>query len=85
MANAPSRGEGLVEQLRRQWTFAEPPAELIGPGLRILDFVDDDGLLDAPLETILEQSPDEARRGGWTGSRANIRCWARRWPPWTAR
>jgi RNA polymerase sigma-54 factor len=66
MANAPSRGESLVEQLRRQWTFAEPPPDLLGPGLRILDFVNDDGMLDAPLATVLEQSPDEARRGGWT-------------------
>ena len=66
MANAPSRGESLVEQLRRQWAFAEPPAELRAPGLRILDFVNDDGLLDAPLETVLEHSPDEAKRLGWT-------------------
>jgi RNA polymerase sigma-54 factor len=68
MANAESRGESLVEQLRRQWTFAEPPPELLGPGLRILDFVDDDGLLDAPLATVLGQSPDEAAAGGWTGA-----------------
>jgi len=66
LANAPSRGEGLVEQLRRQWTFSEPPPELHGPGLRLLDFVNDDGLLDAPPATVLEQSPEEAARDGWT-------------------
>jgi RNA polymerase sigma-54 factor len=56
MANAPSRGASLVEQLRQQWSDAEPPEELFEAGNRILEYVDDDGLLGADLATILDQS-----------------------------
>ncbi|MFO0828864.1 MAG: RNA polymerase factor sigma-54 [Phycisphaerales bacterium] len=56
MANAPSRGASLVEQLRQQWSFAEPDPELIEPGNRILEYVNEDGLLGADLDTILDQS-----------------------------
>lgn len=56
MANAPDRGASLVEQLRQQWSFAEPPPEYLEPGNRILEYVNDDGLLGADLDTILDQS-----------------------------
>ncbi len=56
MANAPSRGASLVEQLRQQWSEAEPPPELLDVGNRVLEYINDDGLLGADLETILDQS-----------------------------
>lgn len=56
MANAPSRGASLVDQLRQQWSDAEPPEELVEAGNRILEYVNDDGLLGADLATILDQS-----------------------------
>jgi RNA polymerase sigma-54 factor len=56
MANAPSRGAGLVEQLQQQWRDAEPEEELAVAGARLLEYVNDDGLLGADLETILDQS-----------------------------
>ncbi|MBL9119507.1 MAG: RNA polymerase factor sigma-54 [Phycisphaerae bacterium] len=56
MANAPSRGASLVDQLRQQWSEAEPPEELLEVGNRILEYVNDDGLLGADLPTILDQS-----------------------------
>ncbi len=56
MANAPSRGASLVEQLRQQWSEAEPNLDLLDAGNRILEYVNDDGLLGADLATILDQS-----------------------------
>ncbi len=56
MANAPSKGASLIEQLQQQWNFAEPPEELRAPGNRILEYVNDDGLLGADIDTILDQS-----------------------------
>ena len=57
MANAPSRGASLVDQLLGQWGFAEvhDPALRVA-GARIIEYIDDDGLMQTPLETIREQS-----------------------------
>ncbi len=56
MANAPSREAGLVEQLQEQWRFGEPPEHLLAAGNRLLEYVNDDGLLGADLDLILDQS-----------------------------
>ena len=57
MASAPSRGASLVEQLLGQWKFAEVHDPAIrAAGARIIEYVDDDGLLTTPLETVREQS-----------------------------
>ena len=57
MANTPSRGRGLVEELTEQWSFAEvhDPSIRVA-GARLIEYIDDDGLLQTPLETIREQS-----------------------------
>ena len=57
MANAPSRGRGLVEELTEQWSFSEvhDPALRVA-GARLIEYIDDDGLLSAELETVREQS-----------------------------
>jgi len=57
MANAPSRGRGLVEELAEQWSFSEvhDPAIRVA-GARLIEYIDDDGLMSTPLETVREQS-----------------------------
>jgi RNA polymerase sigma-54 factor len=56
MANIAARGEGLADQLLHQWSFAEVDPEIAAVGERIIGYVNDDGLLGADLETILEQN-----------------------------
>ena len=56
MANAPTRGESLQEQLQQQWRLVDAPPQILEAGSRILEFLDEDGLLHTPLETILDQS-----------------------------
>lgn len=56
MANAPSRGESLAEQLRKQWTFPNRAEEITEAGSLLIDFIDDDGRLSADLETIAAQN-----------------------------
>ena len=56
MANAPSRGESLDSQLARQWSLVDADPDLAAAGTRILEFIDDDGLLHTSLEQILDQS-----------------------------
>ncbi|MCH2145729.1 MAG: RNA polymerase factor sigma-54 [Phycisphaerales bacterium] len=56
MNNAPSRGESLVTQLLKLWAFVDVSEEVAEAGRILIGYVNDDGLLDADLETILEQS-----------------------------
>ena len=57
MANAPSRGRSLAEELQEQWSFAGvvDPAMRVA-GARLIEYIDDDGLMTTPLETVREQS-----------------------------
>jgi RNA polymerase sigma-54 factor len=57
MASTPARAASLTEQLRGQWALTD-----IEPGLRplgelIISFLEDDGYLRTPLETIAEKAP----------------------------
>lgn len=56
MANVAARGETLIEQLQRQWSFTEVDPAIKAVGQRLLNYVNDDGLLGADLPTILEQN-----------------------------
>ncbi|MEY3026447.1 MAG: polymerase sigma-54 factor [Planctomycetota bacterium] len=57
MANAPSRGASLADQLLEQWRFAEiHDPSLRVAGARLIEYIDDDGLMQTPLETVREQS-----------------------------
>ncbi|MFM1823543.1 MAG: polymerase factor sigma-54 [Planctomycetota bacterium] len=57
MANAPSRGLSLADHLLEQWRFAEVHDPSIRTaGARLIEYIDDDGLLTTPLETVREQS-----------------------------
>jgi RNA polymerase sigma-54 factor len=57
MANTAARPESVAEQMREQWRLAD-----VEPGLRplgelILGYIEDDGYVRTPLETIREKAP----------------------------
>ncbi|MHC4946659.1 MAG: RNA polymerase factor sigma-54 [Planctomycetota bacterium] len=56
MANIAARGESITEQLLAQWTFAEVEPDVAVAGTRLIDYIDDDGLLSTDLETIADQT-----------------------------
>jgi RNA polymerase sigma-54 factor len=65
MANTPSRAETLVERLQHDWRMADVAEELRAPGMALIEYLNDDGLLDASLDVVQEQV------------RANGRAWDR--------
>ncbi len=56
LANVAARGEGLTEQLLKQWSFDEVAERLAAAGRLLISYINDDGLLGADLETILDQN-----------------------------
>jgi RNA polymerase sigma-54 factor len=57
MAATPARNVSLHEQLREQWHLAEVKEELKPLGELIISFLDADGYLRTPLETIADRAP----------------------------
>lgn len=57
MANTPSRSASLVEQLQDQWHLADVDDALRALGEHIISFIEDDGYLRTPLETIIDRLP----------------------------
>ncbi|MEE8458986.1 MAG: RNA polymerase factor sigma-54 [Phycisphaerales bacterium] len=55
LANTPARSKGLAEVLLDQWLIEEVDAQVAVVGELLISYIDDDGLLGADLETILEQ------------------------------
>lgn len=68
LANTPSREESLADRLQHEWRMADVPDELRAPGQAIIESLGDDGLLDTPLETVL----DRARESGATWDMATL-------------
>jgi RNA polymerase sigma-54 factor len=62
MAAAPARAASVVQQLRDQWSLCEVDETLRPLGDLIISFLDDDGYLRTPLETIADRAP--LSRGG---------------------
>jgi RNA polymerase sigma-54 factor len=60
MANTASRPESLVEQLQEQWALADVEPALRPLGESIIAYIEDDGYLRTPLETIIDRLPGEA-------------------------
>ena len=56
MANTAARGEGLVSQLTKQWSFVDVPEDVAAAGEVVIQYINDDGLLGADMGTILEQN-----------------------------
>jgi RNA polymerase sigma-54 factor len=59
MAQAPAKDKSLTEQLLDQWALADVDERLRPLGELIIGFIDRDGLLSAPLETIADRAPAE--------------------------
>jgi RNA polymerase sigma-54 factor len=57
MANTAAPSASLTEQLREQWMMAEVQASLAPLGDLIISYIDDDGYLRTPLETIVDRTP----------------------------
>jgi RNA polymerase sigma-54 factor len=55
MANTAGRGLGLAAQLEAQWRFVDAVENVAAAGRRLIEYVDDDGLLETDLDTILAQ------------------------------
>jgi RNA polymerase sigma-54 factor len=64
MANTASRPESLVEQLQEQWGLADIDDHLRPLGEAIIGFIEDDGYLRTPLETIIDRLPADFGGGG---------------------
>jgi RNA polymerase sigma-54 factor len=56
LANVEARAKGLTDELLDQWSFAEVDDEMARAGELLISYIDDDGLLGADLETILDQN-----------------------------
>ncbi len=55
LANTPARSKGLTEVLLDQWSIEEVDPQIAAVGELLISYIDDDGLLGADLETILDQ------------------------------
>ncbi len=57
MAQTAARPESLVEQLQEQWALADVEDVLREPGSAIISYIEGDGYLRTPLETIIDRLP----------------------------
>ncbi|QKK07078.1 MAG: hypothetical protein HND58_02145 [Planctomycetota bacterium] len=60
MAAAPARDASLGEQLKDQWSLAEVDETLRPAGSLIVSFLDEDGYLRTPFETLIDRAPTDA-------------------------
>ena len=58
MASAPARTASLGEQLRDQWSLVEVEPRVRELGTFLLGFLEEDGYLKTPLETIADRAPE---------------------------
>lgn len=56
LANVAARPKGLTEELADQWSFTGVDPETARIGEVLISYINDDGMLDTDLETILEQN-----------------------------
>ncbi|MCX5658945.1 MAG: RNA polymerase sigma-54 factor [Planctomycetota bacterium] len=57
IANTASRPQSLADQLLEQWVMVEAPPAVAKAGEYLIGFIDDDGYLRTPRETLLAQAP----------------------------
>lgn len=60
MASAPARDASLGEQLRDQWSLVDVDESLRTAGTMIVSFLDEDGYLRTPFETIIDRATPDA-------------------------
>jgi RNA polymerase sigma-54 factor len=56
LANVEARAKSITEELLEQWSFAEVDEETAALGELLIAYIDDDGLLGADLDTIVDQN-----------------------------
>lgn len=59
MASAPARKASLQEQLLDQWHLVDVKENLRALGELVISFLDDDGFLRTPVETIIDRAPGD--------------------------
>ncbi|MBL8760140.1 MAG: RNA polymerase factor sigma-54 [Phycisphaerae bacterium] len=59
MASAPARKASLQEQLLEQWHLVDVKENLRALGELVISFLDDDGFLRTPVETIIDRVPGD--------------------------
>lgn len=64
MAAAPARAASVVQQLRDQWHLCDVDDAIRPFGDLIISFLDDDGYLRTPLETVADRAPISGVGGG---------------------
>lgn len=69
MNNTAARGEPLVDQLLHQWSFFDLEPDIAAAGRILIEYIDEDGLLSADLDEILEQ---QGPRPGLNLTRENL-------------
>lgn len=70
MANTASRSEGVQDQLLEQWHLSGVDPALLALGDHVISFIEDDGYLRTPLETMAERATGRALNRD--GSRPSI-------------
>ena len=61
MASIRARSEGLIEQVGHQWSFAEVVDDVAAAGRVLIEHLNEDGLLDLPLDQIAERECEAGR------------------------
>ena len=56
LANVEARAKSITEELLEQWSFAEVDDQTSALGELLIAYIDDDGLLGADLDTIIDQN-----------------------------
>lgn len=72
MASAPARAASLTDQLLEQWSLVEVDPSVRALGAVIISFLDDDGYLRTPLETIADRAPPIVMTPGAAPARPTV-------------
>ncbi|MBX3358730.1 MAG: RNA polymerase factor sigma-54 [Phycisphaeraceae bacterium] len=67
MANTAARAASMTEQLVEQWRMSEVDESLRDLGEAIIGFIEDDGYLRTPLESVVDKTPSLASRDAEAG------------------
>jgi len=62
MANTAARPQSMADQLLAQWCLLDTTPEIRRAGEFLIGYIDDDGYLRTPLDTLLSQAPPDIQR-----------------------
>ena len=72
LSNTAARSASINEQLAEQWALCDVDGSLRPLGDLLISFIDDDGYLRTPLETIADRAPAESNGGGGGGGGVGV-------------